>query len=248
MNKIIEQFVSDIRKLGIMPDDIVMVHSSLKSLGWVDGGAETVVRALIESLPQGTLLMPALSYESVLSQDSPKKFSVTNTPSCVGAIPEAFRKFPGVIRSVHPTHSVCAYGINAKEITSRHYMDRTPVGENSPFRLLAKYRSKILMLGCGLKPNTFMHGVEEAANLFYVLKDKLIKICVEDKDGNSEEISCYMHNFKGIIQRYDRVSECFDVKSGKVLNADAFIIDANGLWDAAGKKLLNDPWFFVDRE
>ncbi|MCL2461336.1 MAG: AAC(3) family N-acetyltransferase [Defluviitaleaceae bacterium] len=246
MNEFTTRFISALRALGIAPDDTLLVHSSLKSLGWVDGGAETVIRALIEALPDGTLLMPALDWKYVTKENP--RFSVMETPACVGTIPETFRKFPGVLRSVHPTHSVCAYGADAEEMTSRHYLDRTPVGENSPFRMMAEYRGKILMLGCGLRPNTFMHGVEEAARLPYVLEEEPTRFLIEDKDGGAAEAFHYMHNFKGIGQRYDRAAECLDVKGGKVLDADAFVMDAVGLWDAASKKIAEDPWFFVDRK
>ena len=246
MNEIKKQFIADMRELGIKPDDTLLVHSSLKSLGRVEGGADTVIQALIESLPDGTLLMPSLSWQAV-SKDNPI-FSVLNTPSCVGIIPETFRKYPNVLRSINSTHSVCAYGKNAEKITSRHSMDTTPVGENSPFRLLPNYQGKIMMLGCGLKPNTFMHGVEEAANLPYVLEDTPTKIFIEDHSGNKSEVLHYMHNFQGIIQRYDRISECCGIKSGKILDADVFVIDALDLWKSASDKISADPWFFVDRE
>ena len=242
----VKQFITDMRNLGIKPDDTLLVHSSLKSLGWVEGGADTVVRTLIESLPEGTLMMPALSWHAV-NKANPI-FSVLNTPSCVGTIPEAFRKYPGVYRSINPVHSVCAYGKNAEKITSYHHIDRTPVGKNSPFRLLVTYRGKIMMLGCGLEPNTFMHGVEEAANLPYVLEDKPTRIVIEDHNGNKSEALYYMHDFQGIIQRYDRVSECYNLKSGKLLEADVFIMDAFDLWKAASNKISKEPWFFVDRQ
>jgi len=246
MPNAIDRIAADVRGLGIQPDDTLLVHSSLKSLGWVDGGAEAVIRALIGCLPEGTLLMPALNWEAV-TRDSPK-FSVLNTPTCVGLITETFRKYPGAVRSMHPTHSVCAYGVNADIITAGHYMDRTPVGAHSPFRLLRKYAGKIMMLGCGLSPNTFMHGVEENANLPYVLEPEPTKIYMEDINGAVHEAYYYMHDFRGIVQRYDRAAECVNVRRGKVLDADVYIMDAAELWDAAGEKLIGDPWFFVDRE
>ncbi|MCL2362307.1 MAG: AAC(3) family N-acetyltransferase [Defluviitaleaceae bacterium] len=236
MNKI----VTDLRNLGIMPDDTLLVHSSLKSLGWVEGGAETVIKALIAALPTGNLLMPALTYEYVRI-DTPI-FSMADTPSCVGTIPETFRKFPGVIRSVHPTHSVCAYGINAEEITARHHLDRTPVGENSPFRQMMKYGGKIMMLGCGLMPNTFMHGVEEATKVPYILESTPTKLIV-----NGVEVFHYKHHFGSLIQRYDRVTEVCEITQGKVLEAEVFIIDAQILWDTATKKVSGEPWFFVSK-
>ena len=83
--------------LGVRPGGVLLVHASLRSLGPLDGGAETVVLSLLEALcPQGTLLMPALSYATVGPQ-SPI-FNVAATPSCVGALSEYFRIRPGTIR------------------------------------------------------------------------------------------------------------------------------------------------------
>ncbi|MBN1668234.1 MAG: AAC(3) family N-acetyltransferase, partial [Anaerolineales bacterium] len=60
----------DLLALGVRPGGVLLVHSSLSSLGQVPGGAETVVRGLLATLGEtGTLLMPALSYETVTSRN-----------------------------------------------------------------------------------------------------------------------------------------------------------------------------------
>ncbi|MHC4717374.1 MAG: AAC(3) family N-acetyltransferase, partial [Planctomycetota bacterium] len=147
---------------GVRPGGVVLVHSSLRALGTVPGGPETVVAALLRAVgPDGTLLMPALSYASV-GRDSPV-FDARHTPSCVGAVSEHFRTRPGTIRSVHPTHSVCGVGRQAAEMLADHHLDTTPVGPRSPFRRVPDYGGQVLMLGCGLRPNTSIHGVEELA-------------------------------------------------------------------------------------
>ena len=123
--------IKDLINLGVKKGDVLVVHSSLKSMGKVDGGANTVIDALIEVVgKEGTILFPALTYSPCYST---LKFDVKNTPSCVGYISEVFRNRPDIIRSFHPTHSVCAFGKFAKEITKDHFIDDTPVGENSPF-------------------------------------------------------------------------------------------------------------------
>jgi len=238
------RIVLDLHALGIEPDDTILVHSSLKSLGWVDGGANAVIDAFEECLPNGTLLMPALTFDNVTAENP--RFSVLHTPCCIGVIPETFRKYPGVSRSVHPTHSVCAWGVNADTMTGRHYLDRTPVGENSPFRLLPEFNGKIIMLGCGLEPNTFMHGVEETAGTPYVFAEGQTLFNI-DADGRNEDVYHITHDFKGVEQRYDRAAECIAIKSGKVLDADAYVINASELWAAATAKIMLDPWFFVDK-
>ncbi|HNR80653.1 MAG TPA: AAC(3) family N-acetyltransferase [Mesotoga infera] len=111
-------------------------------------------------------MMFALSYRSVTLL-SPI-FDHEKAPSNVGAISEAFRRSHGVVRSVHPPHSVCAMGPLAAELTADHHMDRTPVGLYSPFRKLVERDDLVLFIGCGLRPNTLMHGVDEIVEPSYL--------------------------------------------------------------------------------
>lgn len=93
--------IRDLRALGIKENDTVLVHSSLSALGFIEGGAETVIEALKEIITEGgNLLFPTLSYATVNLDNL--NFDVRNTPCCVGIIPETFRKQPDVIRSIRP--------------------------------------------------------------------------------------------------------------------------------------------------
>ena len=91
---IILKIADDLKKLGIKEDDTILMHSSLSSLGYVEGGADTVIDALLSVLKNGTLLLPALSYATV-NINNPV-FSVKDTPTCSGRIPETFRTREGV--------------------------------------------------------------------------------------------------------------------------------------------------------
>lgn len=225
-----------------------MAHSSLKSLGWLPRGAETVIRSLQEALTEaGTLLMPALSYETVRS-DHPV-FDLRHTTSCVGAIPEYFRVRKGTLRSLHPTHSVCGIGPLAEELLSAHIQDTTPCGPNSPFHRLPDFDGKILMLGCGLRPNTSMHAIEELVTPSYLF-DSPIPYTLIDGDGHTirKEYTC--HSFKGWVQRYDRITEVLaepQLRLGKVKEAPSYLIEAHALREAALSALHKDPLYFVDQ-
>ena len=193
--------------------------------------------------------MPALSYSSV-TEDAPL-FDVRNTPVCVGALPEFFRKQEKTVRSIHPTHSVCAQGYLAREITQDHGKDTTPVGKNSPFRKLPGYGGKILMLGCGLRPDTSMHGVEELSVPPYLFLDHKVRYTIIDETGKRSEAEHFRHGFDayGAEQRYDRAADVLsgaELSRGKILRADCFLIDAKPLWEKAHAKLLEDPFYFVD--
>ncbi len=244
----IRQIAADLHEVGVRPGAVLLVHAALRSLGFVPGGAETVVQGLLEALgPDGTLLMPALSYERV-TPSSPV-FDVRRTPSNVGALPEHFRTRPGVLRSIHPTHSVCGLGRAATQMLDSHREDRTPCGPRSPFRLLPDYQGQLLMLGCGLRPNTSLHAVEETIEPPYLFGG-LLGYRLIGWDGGATEALYRVHGFHGWRQRYDRVAEVMaapGLRRGRVLAAQVELLEASALWDAALAALRRDPLYFVDR-
>jgi len=241
------RIAQDLLALGLRPGGVVLVHSSLKSLGHVEGGPQSVIEGLLLALgPAGTLLLPALSYASV--GPAQPLFDVRHTPCCVGAIPEYFRRRAGVRRSLHPTHSVCGLGPRAAEMLNEHHLDDTPCGAHSPFRRLRDAGGQILMLGCGLMPNTSMHGVEELALPPYlfgpVVHYRLIRA-----DGTEIAYACRSHDFRGFRQRYDRLAEVLDGRSlrvGGVLKGTAHLIEAVPMWREALAAIRGNPLYFVE--
>ena len=227
---------------------MLLVHAALRSLGVVPGGAETVVQGLLEALgPDGTLLMPALSYARVTPQQP--LFDVRDTPSNVGALPEYFRTRLGTLRSIHPTHSVCGVGRLAADILGRHGEDRTPCGPRSPFHRLGEYGGQILMLGCGLRPNTSMHAIEELVEPPYLFGGTLTYRLI-GWGGVASDAVYRVHGFKGWTQRYDRVADVLsepELRRGQLLRAHVHLIQAAALRSAALRMLQHDPFFFVDR-
>jgi aminoglycoside 3-N-acetyltransferase len=250
---IIEKMLDDLRTIGVREGGILLVHSSFKSLGITGEGAFGKVIATLRAAlgEHGTLILPTLSYASVPVDN--RVFDVLNTPSDVGALSEFFRKQEDVVRSFHPTHSVAAAGALAVAMTINHDKDSTPVGEYSPFRKLRDLGGQILMLGCGLRPNTSMHGVEELTNPPYLFKHTLDYKCT-DASGNVQTLQIKRHNFENkhgeeIIQRYDRLKFILPgnvLAANTVLSAQSYLIEAKPMWDIAELILKDDPLFFVD--
>ncbi|MBN2470456.1 MAG: AAC(3) family N-acetyltransferase [Anaerolineae bacterium] len=156
---------ADLRALGIRPGMLLLVHSSLSSLGHVTGGAETVIAALLEALgPEGTLLAPTLTGTEQDSPANPPAFDPLRSPAWTGIIPETLRQRPDAIRSLHPTHSAAAIGPQARALTGDHLNSLTPCDALSPYgRLTAREEGAILLLGVTHAANTTLHAVEEAA-------------------------------------------------------------------------------------
>jgi aminoglycoside 3-N-acetyltransferase len=245
---IVDIMTSQLKALGIGNGDTVLIHSSLKSLG-EQVSPEQVINALINAVgSDGTVVFPALSY--LHCNKNKPIFDYYNTPSNVGAIPEYFRtKTKGVVRSICPTHSCCAVGKHADYVTSVHVLDTTPCGENSPFRRVKELGGKILFLGCGMRPNTSMHAVEELYEPDYLFGDTY-EYKITDREGNLFVHYCRAHNFAGVAQRYDRLEELLEagteLKTGFVLKAHCHLVDAEAMWVKAGRKYSEDPHYFID--
>ncbi|PFH56969.1 hypothetical protein XA68_15689 [Ophiocordyceps unilateralis] len=168
----------DLGRLGIKEGDVVLVHSSLSSMGWVNGGAESVVTALLDVLGDGgTLVVPAFScgnsdpstwkcapvsldvpeawWQSI--RDTMPPYNPHTTPTlAVGVIAETVRTWPGALRSAHPQTSLAAIGPKAASITSHHSLDCC-FGEQSPSAVLEKLQARVLLLGVGYHRCTSFH-------------------------------------------------------------------------------------------
>jgi aminoglycoside 3-N-acetyltransferase len=250
MNSSFDMLTKDLKELGIKRGDTVIVHSSLSSMGEVKGGAETVISALLYILgDEGTLLFPAFSYSSVYETH---RFSYADTPVCVGKIPETFRHMEGVIRSIHPTHSVAAIGRLARSLTEGHENDRTPMGVNSPYRKLADADALILMLGCSLSSVSYMHALEEEAGVEYCLTPYEVEYTV-DLPHRSYTDKYRKHNFRRknfrITQEYTRCVDVLekdvDYFQGKVHGANSYLIKCKNLREKALSVMSESPYYFV---
>lgn len=247
----VSRLVDDLLHLGVRPGGVLLVHASLRSLGLPAGDpqrAEIAISALLEALgAEGTLLMPALSYASV-SERQPV-FDVLRTPSCVGALPEAFRVRAGTLRSAHPTHSVSGVGLRAAELLAGHERDTTPVGGNSPFARLPGAGGQVLFLGCGMRPNTSMHGIEEHVEPPYLFSADLDYQIVL-ADGSVTTMRVRRHGFRGWEQRYERLEGLLPapaLRKGRVLEAECHLVEAAAMWPAALAALRQDPLYFVEQ-
>ena len=155
-----EDLLRDLRALGLKAGMGVVVHSSLRSLGHVEGGAQTVVGALMDIITsEGTLVMPSFNHDVPFREGGPGYYHPHETPTTNGAIPDCFWRMDGVHRSLNPTHPFAAWGKNARRYTEFHHRTLT-MGPESPLGLLLRDDGYCLLLGVDYGVNTFHHAVE----------------------------------------------------------------------------------------
>ena len=152
-------------RVGVAPGDVLMVHSSFDSFRGFRGTPAVVIRTLKEAVgPEGTILMPTLPFGGSVVEYAATEpvFDVRRSVAKTGLIPEVFRRSPEVLRSLHPTHSVAAWGLKAQELIAGHELAGTPCGRDTPWGRLLDYDGKILFLGASVGAMTFYHAIEEA--------------------------------------------------------------------------------------
>ncbi|MGB9595625.1 MAG: AAC(3) family N-acetyltransferase, partial [Candidatus Poribacteria bacterium] len=156
--------VDGLRKLGLKQGDVAFVHSSLSSFGYVEGGAETVVKAFLDVLGEnGTLAVPI--FQNYFWDGPDQVWDRENSPSLMGQISETVRTWKGSRRSYHAPHPIAVIGRYAEDITERHNL--TDFSVNSPFARLLELDTWIVLIGVGYNSCTMIHIIEERTEVPY---------------------------------------------------------------------------------
>ena len=231
MNQTIHTYASlthDLELSGLRRQDTLLVHSSMKSIGQVEGRADTVLDALSDYLQdEGLLVFPTLTWSNVNAEQP--VYSVRDTPSVVGILPELFRQRPGVRRSLHPTHSVAALGRDAEDFVEGHERFDSPAALGSPWDRLRQRRAKIMFIGASIAHNTFLHGVEEWGQAAQILGDTPQQLVVIDESGQRLSVPSRRH-IGGHSRYYACLEPHFEIigalSRARFGDADTTILDA----------------------
>jgi aminoglycoside 3-N-acetyltransferase len=169
----------DLRQLGVAAGDIVMLHASVKAIGWVVGGPDVVIQALLDALgTEGTLMMlvswedspyelaewPKDLQKAYLEECPPFDPATSHSYRKWGILTEYLRTWPGAFRSNHPDASFAAVGAMAQWITENHPL-QYGLGPGSPLAKMCEAKGKVLLLGVPLSNITLLHYAEHVANV-----------------------------------------------------------------------------------
>lgn len=240
----------DLAELGLKPQDRVMIHSSMKAIGPVDGGADTVLDALMEYFGgDGLLLMPTHTWAWI---QPGQLFDPQQMPSCVGLLTEQFRRRPGVVRSLHPTHSVAAWGNEAEAYIRGEEQIATPCGEGGCWAKLPDWNAKVIFLGCPVSKNTFLHGVEERMDVPDRLEETPVNFRLKLPQGGEMVRSMKRHHcsqYPDISKFYGKVIPAFLAKGiaaeGRFGDARTTVADAKGMLELTLEFLKRDLNLFL---
>lgn len=247
---------ADFRSLGINPGSILLVHSSLSKVGFVCGGAEAVILALLDVLgPEGTLAVPSFSgansdptfwtnppvpseWWPEIRASMPAYDPRTTRTRSIGVIPETVRTWPGALRSAHPQTSFAAIGAQAHEIVDGHALD-CMFGERSPLARLEERDAKVLLLGVGWEVCTAFHLAEYRGESPPTEENAFAVMTENGRDWmTTQEVSTSPEKFGEMGESFE---EKGNLASGKIGGADS------RLFSLAGAVRYAESWLPVHR-
>lgn len=245
--------VASLREVGVREGDILVVHSSMSGLGYLQGGAETVLNALLEAVGEtGTILAPSFTRpyisfggdiytgNSRYRPFDPKDIENIHT----GALPKAMLHRPDMHRSAHATHSWVALGAQAKECTERQGMLDNPTDVGCPLEEAMKRGGKVLFLGCTTDSNTFLHYVETIADVPY-LTSALLRYKTDKGDLRTALIEKHLPGDRSFYRKGKYYEEAVErglrIQTHPYGMATLHLMDLQQLYDITMDMLKDDP-------
>jgi aminoglycoside 3-N-acetyltransferase len=160
-----QNFVNIIKSLGVLENDIIMVHSEISSIGRPAGISKEIllglwISALQECVPDGTIIMPTYNFTFA----STGFFDLQNTPSTTGALTNFFLRQDGVKRTHHPMWSHAAWGRDQDYFCN---ISCEAFGENSIAEKMVLRHGKSLYIGLRRLQLSYEHYAEWTSRVSY---------------------------------------------------------------------------------
>lgn len=239
--------------MGLNGGETILIHSSMKSVGQVDGGADTVLDAWSEFFADGLLLLPTHTWKNV--NEANPVYNLESTPSCVGLLTNMFMKRDGVVRSLHPTHSMAGLGRNAAEYLAGEEYCNTPCTPGGCYDRLKDCGGKILLVGVGHERNTYIHSVEEVLNVPNRLSDKPMKLQIVMPEGELRMVyvrkhynASQPHISEDFVKLNQAFLDCGAARQVKFGDADCLLCDARRIFEVVRHVIAPEPECIVTSE
>ena len=210
-----EELMRQLRELGLKKGDTVELHISLRSMGPVEGGADTVLDAILGVIGEEGLLSTPTHTWHLIPRKS-RLYDVRNTPSCTGTLGEVARRRPDGIRSLHPSHSVVAFGRDKEAFVAGEELITSPADPKGIGGKLLDRDVKVLLVGVGQEKNTLLHTVEELDDMPGRLSPRDREVTIIDWEGREHKsviqnhcrpISVYFPKFEPAFRAYGALKD-----------------------------------------
>ncbi|MBS4202058.1 AAC(3) family N-acetyltransferase [Bacillus sp. FJAT-49732] len=232
-----KQLIEDFKRVGIKEGMVLVVHTSLRNIGYIEGGPEVVIESLLEILgDEGTLVMPSMTSGDEL-------FDPKTTPTeGMGIVAETFWRMPSVLRSVHPNSAFAAYGKYASEIVAEHPIDQ-PEGIKSPIGKVYQLDGRILLLGVSHDSNTTIHLAESLNDVPY----RTYSTVLISNNGKIEKIEVPIINH--CCQNFKKMESLLKEEGyltvGTIGNGVCQFMKARDVVEVASTQLKKNPYYFL---
>ena len=184
---------------GIPRNAIVTVHSSLREVGPIEGGADGLIDAMKDYLCDGLLLIPTHTWANVNAANP--HFDVRTTVPCIGTLAKVAAFRPDAVRSLHPTHSMAAFGKNAREYVQGEEKSATPAPVGGALSRLYELGGYVLLIGVGHERNTYLHSIDERVDQPNRISPTGFPVEITDWDGNVlHNADFHPHRTEGITR------------------------------------------------
>ena len=247
-----EKLFEGFRSLGVDAGDTLLVHSSYKSLGEVDGGPQTVIRALEAALGvEGTLIMPTFNFDF----NKGAAWDVRTTPSKMGVLTELVRLDPRARRVFHPFYSFAILGKHAEALGSLRY--KSAYERNSVFGKLRDLDAKIMVIGLSYTNSmTFFHHIEQMEGVDYrFLKQFTGEVTDENGDTYTDTFEMLVRDIdKGVVTEVDPMGALMEqagvIRSARIGEADVKLMKANEVYAFTAREMRRDPFllYYVKKD
>jgi len=239
-----DDLVAGFRSMRVEAGDTLLVHSSYKSLGTVDGGPQTVVNALEAALgPEGTLIMPTFNFDFNKGQP----WDVRSTPSQMGILTELVRKDPRAKRVFHPIYSFAILGKHAEMLGNLRY--KSSYERSSVFGKLRDLDGKIMVIGLSYTNSmTFFHHIEQMEGVDYrFLKQFAGEVTDWDGTTKTDTFEMLVRDIdKGVITEVNPMGELMEnegvIKTGQIGDAAVKLMKANEVYAFTAREMRRDPY------
>ncbi len=240
-----KQLLSQLEAFRHAQGRIVTVHTSLKAVGEIEGGGETLLSALIDFFTRndGLLCVPTHTWDRDV-------YDLRTAYSCIGVLPQLAAAHPDAVRTLHPTHSMAVFGNREKAVRFAEYeaIADTPTNPKGCYGKLFREDGYVLLIGVGQDKNTYIHCVEEFLNTPHRLTESKVEKRIIHTDGTEEkrhlywfdetipDVSVYFPKFEKPFRHYGCIED------GTIGNAKAQLCGARKMYSVIEKIYKNNAF------